>query len=129
MEFAGARIRLEAEEEKQEALRGRKAAYEEEGRRLRGDRLHVQDILDNQEAILRMEEYLLLQQSEVEKAEQELEEKRVLLQEAMQERKTYERLREKAFEEFRKEENARESKEIDELTSYVHGRTRRVSEG
>jgi len=36
-----------------------------------------------------------------------------------------EKLREKAFETFIKEENARESKEVDELTSYTYGQKRR----
>lgn len=40
---------------------------------------------------------------------------------AMQERKTQEILKEKAFEAFLQEEKAAESKEIDELTSYTHG--------
>ena len=40
----------------------------------------------------------------------------------MQESKTQEKLREKAFEQFVKEENKRESKEIDELVSYTYGR-------
>ena len=37
---------------------------------------------------------------------------------AMQERKIYEKLREKAFEEFKQELNAQEKKEIDELVSF-----------
>ena len=36
----------------------------------------------------------------------------------MVERKTYEKLKEKAFEEFKIEVNAQEKKEIDELVSY-----------
>lgn len=121
MEFAAARIRLDAEEAKQEALAARKRGYEEEACRLREDKLHVQDILDNKNAILKMDEYILLQNLQVKQAEDLLEAARVHLEEAIRERKTYERLREKAFEEFVKEENARESKEIDELTSYIHG--------
>ena len=39
----------------------------------------------------------------------------------MQERKTHEKLKEKAFEQFLQEEKQRESKEIDELTSYTYG--------
>ena len=40
----------------------------------------------------------------------------------MQERKTQEKLKENAFEDFKKELNAAESKEIDELVSYRFGR-------
>ena len=48
-----------------------------------------------------------------------------MLQEAMQERKTQERLYENAFAEFIQEENAKEGREIDELTSYKYGRKSR----
>ena len=44
------------------------------------------------------------------------------LTEIMKDRKTHEKLKEKAFEQFLQDENARESKEIDELTSYRHGK-------
>ena len=54
-------------------------------------------------------------------AERILEEKRVKMQKAMQERKTQDILKEHAFEEFLAEEKAAESKAIDELTSYTHG--------
>ena len=43
------------------------------------------------------------------------------LEEVMKERKTYEKLREKSFEEFKAEVNHEESKEVDELTSYTYG--------
>ena len=54
-------------------------------------------------------------------AERALEDARLRLQLAMQESKTQQRLREKAFEEFLHEENVKEAKEIDELVSYTHG--------
>ncbi len=117
MEFAAARMRLDEEEEKLSRLFGRKASYEEEGRRLREHNLNVQDILDNKNAILQMNDYIENQKIEVHRAEDELERKRRKLQEVIQERKVQEKLREKAFEEFIKEENSAESKEVDELTS------------
>ena len=125
MEFAAARMRLDEEEEKLSRLFGRKASYEEEGRRLREHNLNVQDILDNKNAILQMNDYIENQKIEVHRAEDELERKRRKLQEVIQERKVQEKLREKAFEEFIKEENSAESKEVDELTSYTYGRRRR----
>jgi flagellar FliJ protein len=121
MDFAAARMHLDEEEAKQEALYGRKRAYEEEAHRLREDKLQVRDIMDNKDALLKMDEYIMIQQLAIRKAEDLLEAARLHLEEAVRERKTYERLREKAFEEFIHEENARESKEIDELTSYTHG--------
>lgn len=124
-DFAAARKRLDEELEKQERLYMRRAAYVEEGRRLREEHLNVRDILDNKNAILQMEDYIELQKLEVSKAEALLEEERLKLQKVMQERKVQEKLREKAFEVFIKEENARESKEVDELTSYTYGQRRR----
>ncbi len=126
MGFAAARRRLTEEEEKLNLFYRRKDSYEEEGRRLREDTLEVLDILDNRNAVLQMEEFIELQKIEVAKAEDALEAERQKLQEVMQERKVQEKLREKAFEAFMKEENAKESKEIDELVSYTYGQRRRT---
>ncbi|MCI8845000.1 MAG: flagellar export protein FliJ [Lachnospiraceae bacterium] len=125
MEFAAARKRLDEEEDKLHLLFRRKEGYEEEGRRLREDNLNVQDILDNRNALLQMDDYIAFQRIQVSKAEAKLEEERQKLQEAVQERKIQEKLRENAFEVFVREENARESKEVDELVSYTYGQKRR----
>ncbi len=122
MEFAAARIRLTEEEEKLQELSDRKLAYEDQGRTLRKDSLKVMEIMENRDAIAIMEEYILLQREEVKRAEELLEKAREKLRTAMQESKTQEKLKEKAFQEFMKEENAREAKEVDELVSYTHGR-------
>ena len=68
-----------------------------------------------------MDEFIALQRLEIRKAEQKLEDARIKLQDTMQERKIQEKLRENAFEAFMEEEKARESREIDELTSYTYG--------
>lgn len=52
-----------------------------------------------------------------------VEEARKKLDEAMKERKTYEKLKEKAFEIFKQEINAEEQKEVDELVSFRYGNT------
>lgn len=122
MEFAAARIRLDEEEEKLRMLCDRKAVYEDKGRELRKDSLKVFEILENREAILRMEEFISYQEQQVSLAQEQLENARYKLQIARQESKTQEKLKEKAFHAFMREENAREAKEIDELTSYTHGR-------
>ena len=124
-EFAAARKRLDEEEDNLHLLFRRKEGYEEEGRRLREDNLNVQDILDNRNALLQMDDYIAFQRIQVSKAEAKLEEERQKLQEAVQERKIQEKLRENAFEVFVREENARESKEVDELVSYTYGQKRR----
>ena len=121
-EFAAARAALNEEEDKLEQLKKRKEAYEDEGRALREDTLNIMDIIENKEALLRMDEFIADQQLNVKRAEDRMEEARLALQTAMQESKTQDKLREKAFEQFMKDENARDSKEIDELVSYTYGR-------
>ncbi len=121
-EFAAARAALNEEEDKLEQLKKRKEAYEDEGRALRENTLNIMDIIENKEALLRMDEFIADQQLNVKRAQDRMEGARLALQTAMQESKTQEKLREKAFEQFVKEENARESKEIDELVSYTYGR-------
>ena len=100
----------------------------EEGRKLQESGLNVRDILENRDAIENMKRLITAQQRAVEKAEKVLEEARERLTEAMKESKTQEKLKEKAFESFMKEENARESKEIDELVSYTYGQKRNSGE-
>lgn len=60
------------------------------------------------------------QMIEVHKAEMTLEDARKKLNEIMMERKTHEKLKEKAFEQFKEELKAEESKEIDQLVSYTY---------
>lgn len=121
MDFAAARIRLDEEEEKLVFLKNRKEEYEDQGRKLQKDSLKVMEIIKNRDAISTMKEFIAAQQGAVLKAEKQLEAARSKLQTAMQESKTQEKLKEKAFEEFVREENAREAKEIDELVSYTYG--------
>ncbi|MCM1174718.1 MAG: flagellar export protein FliJ [Blautia sp.] len=129
MELGQAQRRLLEEEERLEGLYHRKEYYLEEGRKLRMDSLRVQSLRDNEYASARMEEYIEEQKENVRKAELLVEEARQKLQEVMKERKAQEKLREKAFAQFMAEENAKESKEIDELTSYTYGQKRGRNEG
>ena len=121
MDFAAARMRLDEEEEKLQALYARKEGYQEEGRSLRRDALKVLEIMENRDAVAAMDTFIADQSRQVSLAGKALEEARYKLQIAMQETKTQERLREKAFDEFMREEKAREAKEVDELVSYTHG--------
>ncbi|MCM1123876.1 MAG: flagellar export protein FliJ [Eubacterium sp.] len=121
MEFGRAQMRLMEEEEKLQALIDRKEAYLEEGRRIRSDVLHVNDLKDNRNAMLIMDEMIEAQRAQVARAEEVVEAARLRLQEVMQERKMHERLKEKALEQFMREENAAEGKAVDELTSYTYG--------
>ena len=124
MELGQAQRILIEEEERLELLYDRKKGYLEEGRRLRRDSLKVQSLRDNEYALARMEEFIEAQKENVREAERKVEEARQKLEDVMKERKAQERLREKAFEQFILEENAKESKEVDELTSYTYGQKR-----
>lgn len=124
MELGQAQRRLQNEEERLQHLRDRKEAYLEEGRKARLNALSVQELKDNEYAVARMDEFIAIQIDNVRKAEMEVEKARLKLQEIMKERKSHERLREKAFEQFVAEENKKESKEVDELTSYTYGQKR-----
>ncbi len=124
-EFMLANQVLREEEEKLQTLKDRKKGYEDAVRMLLQNQLQVDRIKENQEAIVRMEEYIRAQIVRVEEAAREVEIKAAKLTELMQERKAQEKLKEKAFETFLQEENARESKEIDELVSFTYGKKQR----
>ena len=124
--LSAARMALDEEEEKLQALKDRKRGYEEHARELLNGTLNMLEIESNQNAITVMDGLIAAQALQVQKAEQNLERARVEMTVAMQERKTQEILRERAFEEFLQEENRAESKAIDELTSYTYGQKQGV---
>lgn len=128
LDYGMARARLTEEEEKLQLLWDRRADYEEAARGALKEELRIQEIRENKEAILRMDEFIELQKIEIQKAEQQLEKERIKLQDAMQERKIHEKLRENAFAAFMEEEKASEIREIDELTSYTYGQKKAEEE-
>lgn len=121
MELGRAQMKLLEEEETLQRLIDRKEAYLEEGRKMRSNALSVNDLRDNRNAMLIMDEMIEVQRGQVALAEDAVEAARLKQQEIMQERKMHEKLKEKAFEQFVKEENAAEGKAVDELTSYTYG--------
>ena len=124
-EFMLANQVLREEEEKLQKLKDRKAGYEEEVRRLLQNNLQVERIKENQEAVVRMKEFIIEQTACVKEAQYQVDLKTAKLTELRKERKAQEKLKEKAFENFLQEENAKESKEIDELVSFTYGRRQR----
>lgn len=120
-EFAQAKLLLDKEEEQLELLKERKRMYEEQAAGLLKGRLDVLEIVANNESILHTEEAIAEQEVQVQAARERMEEVREKLKNVMQERKVHETLKDKAFEEFQMEEKQQESKEIDELTSYIYG--------
>lgn len=63
------------------------------------------------------------QKRNIEKAKREAEIARIKLNEVMVERKTHEKLKEKAFEEFKQDLLTSEAKEVDELVSYNYNKS------
>ena len=92
-----------------------------EGRQIRKQTVHANELRDNRNAVLVMDELIAVQEFEVRKAEEAVEKARAKLTEIMQERKMHEKLKEKALLQFLEEEKAAESKVVDELTSYTYG--------
>ena len=127
MEYATQQMVLNEEEEKEQQLRDRKAAYEDEARRIRGESLNVKEMMLNAQAISIMGDLITEQHNVVMREEEVLEVRRSALEEAMKDRKTQEKLKENAFEVFKQELAAEESKEIDQLTSYTFGIKRQSS--
>lgn len=116
--FSMIAARLNEEEAKLSALYVTKSEYEDEYRAKSLGRLNVAELKfakDNVEYIKgRIEEQIEV----INNVRRELEVARFRLNEAMKERKIYEKLKEKAFEEFLQEESAAEKKEIDQLVSF-----------
>lgn len=126
-EFTLANRILQEEEEKKEKLLTRQAKYRQEAKALLSRKLDVLRIKENKEAILRMEEYIRTQDRVIQKAQKTVEEKAEALATLRQERKAQEKLKEKAFDDFMQEENAKESKEIDELVSFTYGKRQKLN--
>ncbi|MBR3808511.1 MAG: flagellar export protein FliJ [Lachnospiraceae bacterium] len=121
MQFAQAQAKLNEEEEKLQKLIDRKSLYETDLKEQLQSKLNLLKIEELQNAVMRMEEFIVLQKREVDKAARVVEKERQKLTEVMMERKSHEKLKENAFEEFMQELNSAEGKEIDELTSYTYG--------
>ncbi len=124
MEFGQARIRLTEEEERLQRLYDRRKAYLAEGADLRQKVLDQLELQENEEALRYIKIAITEQKKEVRRAEIALEKAREKLREYMIERKTHEQLKESAFEQFKTDLGKEESKEVDELVSYVYSQRR-----
>ena len=114
-EYAENAARLAAEEEKMHHLASRRQQYENEAKQSAMNRVNIASIKQSNESMAVMKELMTQQAVRIRIAQKNLDRARDKLNLAMQERKIYEKLREKAFEEFKQELNAQEKKEIDEL--------------
>ncbi len=123
--FGQAKILLDKEEEKLKLLNDRKEEYEGILRGEINDVLDVREIIRCQEAIEILKYDIKIQQVCVNSAKQQVELARIKLNEAMIDRKIHEKLKETAFEEFKKEINSEEQKEVNELVSFTYGKNQR----
>ncbi len=119
--YGAAKLRLVEEEEHLQALYRQREAYVEEKRQVMAARLDVPKLNRLQLAVEGMDDRIVSQKQNVKRAEAAMHVAEERLVEAMSERKTQERLRENAFEEYKQEMNAEEQKEIDERTSFRYG--------
>lgn len=121
--FAEAKNKLDLEEEKLDMLYQRKEMYEEKLFSMIINQLNVLEIKKIEDAVEVIKYKIRLQIVEVNSAKQQLELARIKLNEAIMERKTHEKLKEKAFNVFLQELNAEERKEVDELVSFMYRQT------
>ena len=102
----------------------RRIGYEKKAEELAVGIINVLKIRENKRAIDTMKSLIREQIMQVHAAEKNLELARKRLNAVMIERKSHEKLREKAFEQFKVELAAAEAKEIDQLVSFTwHDRT------
>ena len=100
----------------------RRVGYEKRWKELMQGNLNLQEVEHARADVNAMKTIVRRQMIEVHRAEKELEDARNRLKTVMQERKVQEKLREKAFEEFKQELAEAETKEIDELVSYTYNK-------
>ncbi len=121
-EFAIAAAKEREEEEKLNAVIARRDERERSLKELASaESLDIREITEEENALEVMKYHVSQQRLNLAAARQELEVARDRLTAAMQDRKTHEKLKEKQFDQFKADEAAKESKEIDEIVSYRHG--------
>lgn len=98
----------------------RRMGYEKKLKETMQGSLNVMEVTHAHADVDNMKTLVRRQMLQVHKAQKELEDAREKLNTVMQERKVQEKLREKAFEEFKHELAVEETKEIDELVSYTY---------
>ncbi|MDO5403259.1 MAG: flagellar export protein FliJ [Eubacteriales bacterium] len=117
-EFAQMTLALNKEEDIMRSLVSRMRAYEDEIRALSGKKINVNEMKRSNEAVRIIKEQIAGQAVRIKVAERNLNMARAKLGEAVQDRKIQEKLREKAFDDFKLQLNASEMKEVDEVVSF-----------
>lgn len=118
--YSLANRKYQEEQQKLQKLLVRRAGYEKKLRGLMEGTIDVREISHARNAVESVKDMIRSQMRQVHKAELELEDARKALNDVMLDRKTHEKLREKAFDEFKQEIRDAEGKEVDELVSYTY---------
>lgn len=116
--YAKAKLKLDQENQKMEGIIQERIQYEIYLKKLMNDKLDLIEINFTTNAIDFKKEEIKRQALHVVAAERNVEVARIKLHEVMVERKTHEKLKEQAFEEYQIELALEEKKEIDELVSF-----------
>ena len=116
--YGNARSKLSKEEEKLFSLKKMLVVYQEKIKKSMQPILNIFDIKKFSEAVEITKEQIKQQEFLVKRAKQQVEVARTRLNAAMIERKTHEKLKENAFNEFFLEFESEQRKEIDELVSF-----------
>ena len=112
------------EQKKLQEIMLRRASYEKVLKESMIGKIDVRQVSHARADVNTMKTLMRRQMMEVHKAERMLEDARKALNEVMMERKTHEKLKEKAFEQFKAELNAEESKEIDHVKKVLNLKTK-----
>lgn len=119
--YANALAAFNKEEDKLNKMKEKKLSYENEKRLICTSKIDIKKMKLLTEAIDIMNRKIENQTAIVKAAEKRLEAARARLNEAIIERKTQEKLKEKAWQEYMMEYEAEEQKEIDEHNSFIYG--------
>ncbi|MCQ2537184.1 MAG: flagellar export protein FliJ [Lachnospiraceae bacterium] len=117
-----AKMQLETEEQRLAMLVKQREQLTEDKAELMSRSIKPHELNLYENAISGVKAAIEEQKQVVIRARREVELAQERLDAAMKERKTYEKLREKAFDAFVEEQNYEEQLEINELVSYRHGR-------
>lgn len=117
-------MKLREEEHKLSLLERRKSGFEQQLFEALNDTLVVLIIKRLEDSVENLKYNIKIQIAVIKRQEERVAKAREKLDNAMKERKIYEKLKEKAFEEFKAEVNAQEQKEIDQLVSFRFGSAR-----
>ncbi|MDE6208861.1 MAG: flagellar export protein FliJ [Lachnospiraceae bacterium] len=123
-EFSARAERLRQEELKLTSIYDDISKYEDRIRSMNNERIDILELKQCNNAINIKQQQAETQQKVIVMAEKDVDIARGKLNQVMVDRKTQEILKEKAFEEYKKELEAEENKEIDEVVSFQYNNVR-----